>query len=51
MYYLGYTIIEVPHVALGGEMARGYEERVSVMGWRMAFSNVGLFVGAAVTAS
>lgn len=45
------TIISVPHIALGGELSFERNERTSVFGWRLFFSNIGMLVGMIVPAA
>jgi sugar (glycoside-pentoside-hexuronide) transporter len=45
------TIISVPHIALGGELTFERNERTSIFGWRLFFSNVGMLVGMIVPAA
>jgi len=45
------TIISVPHIALGGELAFERNERTSIFGWRLFFSNIGMLVGMLVPAA
>ncbi|GBF50190.1 Na+/melibiose symporter-like transporter [Leptospira ryugenii] len=44
------TIISVPHIALGGELTFERNERTSIFGWRLFFSNIGMLVGMLVPA-
>ncbi len=44
------TIISVPHIALGGELTFERNERTSVFGWRLFFSNLGMLLGMIVPA-
>jgi GPH family glycoside/pentoside/hexuronide:cation symporter len=45
------TIISVPHIALGGELTFERNERTSIFGWRLLFSNVGMLIGMIVPAA
>jgi GPH family glycoside/pentoside/hexuronide:cation symporter len=45
LYWLGCTMVEVPHAAYGSEMTSTHRERISVMGWRQGFATLGLFLG------
>ncbi|TGK96650.1 MFS transporter [Leptospira brenneri] len=45
------TIISVPHIALGGELSFERNERTSIFGWRLFFSNIGMLVGMIVPAA
>lgn len=45
LYWVGCTLVEVPHAAYGSEMTSTHEERISVMGWRQGFATLGLFLG------
>ncbi|TGM03748.1 MFS transporter [Leptospira barantonii] len=38
------TVLAVPHIALGGEMAFVPSERTRIFGWRFFFSNVGFIL-------
>ncbi len=46
LFFVGTTMVEVPHAALGSEVTKTHQERVSIMGWRQGFSSTGLFLGA-----
>ncbi len=41
IYTLGYTIFNVPYMAMSAEMTDGYEERTSLHGYRVVFVSVG----------
>lgn len=41
IYTLGYTIFNVPYMAMSAEMTDGYEERTSLHGYRVAFVSIG----------
>ncbi|EOQ95246.1 transporter, major facilitator family protein [Leptospira wolbachii serovar Codice str. CDC] len=45
------TIISVPHIALGGELSFERNERTSIFGWRLFFSNIGMLIGMIVPAA
>lgn len=45
------TIISVPHIALGGELTFERNERTTLFGWRLFFSNIGMLVGMIVPAA
>ncbi|MBL0953722.1 MAG: MFS transporter [Leptospira sp.] len=45
------TVISVPHIALGGELSFERNERTSVFGWRLFFSNIGMLIGMIVPAA
>jgi GPH family glycoside/pentoside/hexuronide:cation symporter len=45
------TVISVPHIALGGELSFERNERTSIFGWRLFFSNIGMLVGMIVPAA
>lgn len=45
-FFVGTTMVEVPHAALGSEVTKTHQQRVSIMGWRQGFSSTGLFLGA-----
>lgn len=47
IYTLGYTIFNVPYMAMSAEMTDGYEERTSLHGYRVAFATVGSSLAAA----
>lgn len=40
-----YTVFQVPYVALPAEMTDDYDERTTIMAWRIAFLTVGILVG------
>jgi len=44
------TVLSVPHIALGGELTFLRDDRTSVFGWRLFFSNLGMVVGMVVPA-
>ncbi len=46
LFYTGSTILDVPHAALGSELTHDHRDRISLMGWRTAFSSMGLLIGA-----
>ena len=45
LYWVGCTMVEVPHAAYGSEMTSTHGERISVMGWRQGFATLGLLLG------
>jgi len=45
LYWVGCTMVEVPHAAFGSEMTSTHQERISVMGWRQGFATLGLLLG------
>ena len=45
LYMLVFALFSVPHLAIGTEIGKTPEESAVVMGWRVAFSAVGLLVG------
>jgi GPH family glycoside/pentoside/hexuronide:cation symporter len=45
LYWVGCTMVEVPHAAYGSEMTSTHRERISVMGWRQGFATLGLLLG------
>ncbi len=47
LYTLGYTIFNVPYMAMSAEMTDGYEERTSLHGYRVAFVSIGSSLAAA----
>jgi len=50
IYILGttfYTIYQVPYVAMPAEMSEDYNERTTIMSYRIAFLTVGILVGGA----
>ncbi len=50
IYILGttfYTIYQVPYVAMPAEMSEDYDERTTIMSYRIAFLTVGILVGGA----
>lgn len=50
LFYLGSTVLDVPHAALGSEMTSDHRDRLALMGWRQAMNTVGLLAGATVPA-
>ncbi|MEM1089074.1 MAG: MFS transporter [Pseudomonadota bacterium] len=40
-YTIGYTVFNVPYMAMSAEMTDGYEERTSLHGYRVAFVSLG----------
>ena len=47
LYTLGYTLFNVPYMAMSGEMTDGYEERTSLHGYRVAFVSIGSSIAGA----
>ncbi|MEM8981461.1 MAG: MFS transporter [Pseudomonadota bacterium] len=47
LYTLGYTIFNVPYMAMSAEMTDGYEERTALHGWRVAFVSIGSSIAGA----
>ena len=47
IYTIGYTIFNVPYMAMSAEMTDGYEERTSLHGYRVAFVSIGSSLAAA----
>ncbi|MCZ8155100.1 MAG: glycoside-pentoside-hexuronide (GPH):cation symporter [Leptospira sp.] len=45
------TVISVPLIALGGELTFHRDERTSIFGWRLFFSNIGMLIGMIVPAA
>jgi GPH family glycoside/pentoside/hexuronide:cation symporter len=48
LFWMGNTMVDVPHAAYGSEMTSTHGQRVSLMGWREGFKTVGLLVGGLV---
>ncbi|MDG2244636.1 MAG: glycoside-pentoside-hexuronide (GPH):cation symporter [Rhodospirillaceae bacterium] len=51
LFTTAYTIFNVPHLAMPAEMTDSYNERTSMMGYRVVFfttANLGLFLGGAL---
>ena len=48
LFWVGNTMVDVPHAAYGSEMTSAHEQRISLMGWREGFKTVGLLFGALV---
>jgi len=48
LYMLVFALFSVPHLAIGTEIAQTPSESALVMGWRVAFSAVGLLIGNSV---
>ncbi|MEM9532615.1 MAG: MFS transporter [Pseudomonadota bacterium] len=46
LYTIGYTVFNVPYMAMSAEMTDGYEERTSLHGYRVVFVSVGSSVAA-----
>jgi len=49
LFWMGNTMVEVPHAAYGSEMTSTHAQRISLMGWRQGFGIVGLLLGGLVT--
>jgi glycoside/pentoside/hexuronide:cation symporter, GPH family len=50
IYILGttaFTVFQVPYVALPAEMTEDYDERTTIMSWRIAFLTVGILIAGA----
>ncbi|MCP3985437.1 MAG: MFS transporter [bacterium] len=45
LYWVGTTMVEVPHAAYGSEMTETHAQRISLMGWREGFKTIGLLLG------
>jgi GPH family glycoside/pentoside/hexuronide:cation symporter len=45
LFWVGSTMVDVPHAAYGSEMTSTHRERISVMGWRQGFWTLGLLLG------
>ena len=41
VFYLGYTLFEIPHLTLAGELANTSDEKNSLYSWRVAFMFLG----------
>ncbi len=48
--YLGFTIVQVPHAAWGGELSKDYFERTRIMSIRQVFTLIGLIGATALPA-
>jgi GPH family glycoside/pentoside/hexuronide:cation symporter len=44
LYTTGYSLFNVPYMAMPAEMTTGYDERSSIHGWRVMFAAVGGFL-------
>jgi GPH family glycoside/pentoside/hexuronide:cation symporter len=44
VYTTGYSLFNVPYMAMPAEMTRGYHERSAIHGWRVMFAAVGGFL-------
>jgi len=44
-FWMGNTMVEVPHSAYGSEMTSTHAQRISLMGWRQGIGIVGLLFG------
>jgi len=51
VFWIGTTMVEVPHAAYGSEMTSTHEQRISLMGWREGFRIIGLLLGGLITFS
>ena len=50
-YFTGYTLFYVPFMAMPAEMTDDYNERTSIMAWRVGYSNfAGILIGAGMPA-
>ena len=50
-YFTGYTLFYVPFMAMPAEMTDDYNERTSIMSWRVGYSNfAGIIIGAGMPA-
>lgn len=45
--YTGYTLFNIPYLAMPAEMTNHYHERTSLMSWRIVFVNIGALVASA----
>jgi len=45
LYFTVYSFLEVPHLSLSAEMTQDYDERTSLVGWRIGWSQVGSVIG------
>ena len=45
--YTGYTLFNIPYLAMPAEMTTHYHERTSLMSWRIVFVNIGALVASA----
>lgn len=43
LYTTGYSMFNVPYMAMPSEMTQGYHERSSIHGWRVIFASIGGF--------
>ena len=50
LFYSGFTMYFVPHLAMAAEMTDSYQERTSLMAYNMFFSAVAGFIGISVSA-
>jgi Na+/melibiose symporter-like transporter len=48
LFWVGNTMVEVPHAAYGSEMTSTHAQRISLMGWRQGFGIIGLLLGGLV---
>ncbi len=44
LYTSGYSLFNVPYMAMPAEMTTGYHERSSIHGWRVMFASIGGFL-------
>jgi len=48
LYTTGYSLFNVPYMAMPAEMTDGYHERSSIQGWRVVFASVGGFLAQSI---
>jgi glycoside/pentoside/hexuronide:cation symporter, GPH family len=48
LYMAVFALFSVPHLSIGTELTRDPKGQTAVMGWRQAFSGIGLLIGSAV---
>jgi GPH family glycoside/pentoside/hexuronide:cation symporter len=48
LFWMGNTMVEVPHAAYASEMTSTHAQRISLMGWRQGFGIIGLLLGGLV---
>lgn len=51
LFWVGNTMVDVPHAAYGSETTSTHEQRISMMGWREGFMTVGLLLGGMIAFS
>ena len=51
LYTSGYSLFNVPYMAMPAEMTTGYHERSSIHGWRVMFASVGGFLSQSAAGS